>query len=641
MFMRLILSNFRSKITICNEKAMASTIVRRGNLLGMSIIFLAIILYAIPASGVPFDKTRYIGVDEIKAGMKGYGKTVFHGTKIERFDVVVISVMKNIKPKRDAILIKCLDKRFDVANGVQGVSGSPVYFNDRLAGAMSFGWKGEVEPLYGVTPIRQMLAVQQTGELFKETSQENINMANRFDKVDYQNLMRETLLSPAKIKWLAARAGATTSPESDSATMATMLPVGLTMNGLTDEALHALHAFIPNLKLQVGAAGSVVDGDHYENVILEPGSSITIPLFRGDINGAALGTVTEVVDNHVFAFGHSWNGVGGVKFPMATAYIHSFVNLNTMSFKLGYSLDIVGTLFADEAAAIYGQVGDSVDLVPLEFNMDWVYLNEQETFNVEVVRDEKMTPLYCAIAYMNALLYRGGVPKENNATLDVKMTFDKIAPIEYTNIASGNLANIVANELFSVLGLIMNNPWTRVELTGLKLDMRIDSDDGIDVVKAVKIDKRYYKPGESVKVNFEIEPLRSGTFQESVRLQLPDDLPDGRYVVEVGGPKVYESALRNTKKHLFNAYDIDGVQRILQQRVSIPRNAIYMVIAAKGQGVAMDDYAFEYLPESRATLLGDASRSVNIVKYKQLLFASKKMSHHIAGHHRFTIQVKH
>jgi|GEM_PF-455324 len=644
MLIRFILSNLDSKKTFFNHSALALWATKGRDLMVMAmhraILFLAIIMYSVSMIGDTFDQAKYIDISELKAGMKGYGLTVFHGTQIERFDVVIISVMKKLKPKRDAILIKCLDKRFDVANGVKGVSGSPVFFNDRLAGAMSFGWKGEVEPLYGVTPIRQMLAVQHTGELFKKSNAKGNHLVNRFDKSDYLNLMRETLLSPSKLNWLAAGAGATVLPPSDPTTMATMLPLGVTVNGLNDEARIALHELIPNLKLQGSAAGGATDGDYDENVVLERGAAVTIPLTRGDINGAVLGTVTEVVGNHVFAFGHSWNGVGGVRFPMATAYIHSFVSLNTMSFKLGYALDVVGTLLADEEAAVYGEVGDVVDFVPVEINMDWAYLNKQESFHVDVVDHEKMTPLYSAVSFMNAVLFRGGIPNENCATYDVKMTFDKVSSIEYANISSGNIGNIVANELFSVLGLVMNNPWEEVKLTSLIINMRIDSGDGIDVVKAVNIDKRNYKPGESVKVNFEIEPLRSKTFRETMQLRLPDDLPDGRYAIEVGGPMVYESALREAKRHLYNAYDLDGMQRILQQRVSIARNAIYMVIEGKGEGIAFNDYAFDHLPESRATLIGDLSRSSSVVKYKQLLHTSKKSAHHISGQHRFKIQVK-
>ena len=118
------------------------------------------------------DTDRYIDISKIHTGMRGDGLTVFQGTQVERFDVEVVSVMKNYMPKRNAILIRCLDERFIKSRGVEGVSGSPVYFEGKLAGAMAFGWSFSEEPLYGVTPIDEMLAVRRE-PLNKSTKQNN------------------------------------------------------------------------------------------------------------------------------------------------------------------------------------------------------------------------------------------------------------------------------------------------------------------------------------------------------------------------------------------------------------------------------------------------------------------------------------
>ena len=110
-------------------------------------------------SDTDFDPRLHIDVDQLKPGMQGYGLTVFQGIEPERFELEIVSILHTFDVKRKAILIRCLDERFTLAKVVAGVSGSPVFFNDKLAGAMAFAWAYNEEPLYGVTPIREMLDV--------------------------------------------------------------------------------------------------------------------------------------------------------------------------------------------------------------------------------------------------------------------------------------------------------------------------------------------------------------------------------------------------------------------------------------------------------------------------------------------------
>ena len=127
--------------------------------------------------------------------MKGYGLTVFNGIHPERFDLEIVSILHTFDVKRKAILIRCLDDRFTLAKGVAGVSGSPVFFNDKLAGAMAFAWTFNEEPLYGVTPIREMLDVSRSMLPRSEQKNSGPNGAALFDRSIYQNLMADELLS--------------------------------------------------------------------------------------------------------------------------------------------------------------------------------------------------------------------------------------------------------------------------------------------------------------------------------------------------------------------------------------------------------------------------------------------------------------
>ena len=245
-----------------------------------------------PAVGTTIDSNRYMDITQIKRGMKGYGLTVFKGTKVEKFDVVAVSVVHNYKPQRDIILIRCKDQRFDLAKGVQGVSGSPVFFNGKMAGAMSYGYPFGEEPLYIVTPIREMLDLHDPFGQPLASRKQLSRQSFQFDKCLYHDLMRDSLLHHGNIQKLIRASGL---GQNDPAGPEVALPQ-LTIGNMDSNTTVALEKYLPGINIQtaVTGAGMYFAGDQ-EKPKLIPGASLAIPLITGDISAAVLGTVTEVV----------------------------------------------------------------------------------------------------------------------------------------------------------------------------------------------------------------------------------------------------------------------------------------------------------------------------------------------------------
>lgn len=631
------------------DNASAQTVPERGSAGGPSAI-------AVPQAA-DSEAERYISIDEIEPGMRGYGLTVFAGTKVERFAVVAVSVTRNLgrsssgafNAKRNAIIIRCDDDRFRLGKMVQGVSGSPIYFDDRLAGAMAFGWASSEEPLYGVTPIGEMLEVRQSGRRGNsagKTSRPDGGARAIFDSSLYHDLMREVLLEESDMQRLARAAGLASQSDADGDIGGGLvaLPLALATGGLSGAALEYLHDYVGGLNWGSGlpagrfsAGGTSPAGP---GVTLTAGATLTIPLVTGDMSMAVLGTVTTVVGNEVYAFGHSWNGDGPVSWPMGTGYIHTFVNRKTMSFKLGEALDIVGTIGVDETAAVYGEIGDCPTLTPMTIKVNDPLSGYREEFVVEMAQDELAGPFLAATVAASAILQRGGLPRKHTLKYHVEMDLDGVDRISFDNISSGVGPKHVIDDVLSPLALLLNNPWKEVKVTGAQMEVSISDEDSIAVIKSARLGRRLYRPGETVRVQLTLEPWRRGVQTYELTLPLPKNLAEGTYKINVGGEREYRQQLRTAQPQRYRAFNAGDVQRILLERLCLGRNNLYMAMILPGEGLALENESLPALPPSRAMMLTDKSRRRASSPFRPLAEAQIATDFMVVGGESFEIEVR-
>jgi len=584
------------------------------------------------------DQQRYIDVDQIKDGMRGYGLTVFHGTKIERFDVVVVSVVRNMTPKQDIILIRCEDDRFTLAKGVRGISGSPVYFDGKLAGAMSLGWTFGEEPLYGVTPIRQMLQVKRSaGPGGMQKNPKPVCL----DQKLYSNLMRDVLLDSRQIEWLAQEAhlAETTSDYTrQTGTGLVTLSPAISVGGFNEQTLQKLREQIPGLVFMAGLSGGQQKSPDHE-VVLTPGATLTIPLITGDMTGAVLGTVTEVIGREVYGFGHGWNGEGAASWPMGTGYIHTIVNSKEMSFKLGQVIDIVGAIQADETTAVYGQTGRTVPLVDVRIEVEWPD-GTVEDYDVQIAQDRLMDPMLASMVATNAMMQRGDLPREHTIKYQIKMDFDGVETISYENVSSQNSVGDIVADMLSSLSLLLDNPWQEVKLARLEMQATIIDKFNVCRVKSAQLSKRLFQPTDTVEATVMLEPLYGKPIKVAISMPLPEDIPDGTYRLNIGSHEDYRRELQKAQPHRYTAFDIDDVQRVLQKRLSIRRDGLYMSIAIPEAGVAIEGRELPRLPGSKAMMLTDDLRKTIVTKFKSLVTAEIKTDYVVMGSESFEIEVR-
>ncbi len=565
------------------------------------IIFFFILIIAGFCFGIEFDRSKYIGIDEVEAGMDAYVLTVYKGTKIEKFDMEVLSVVKNYEPGRDAILVMGEDPRFIHTGPVAGCSGSPVYIDGRIAGALAFGWSYSKDPLYGVTPIEEMLRV---GEGQKP---DTFRPAFSFDfskPLDIDRII-EKMRSPKQKNFSELQ-------------MARPLLCPLTCYGMDRQTLDFFRDFYEPLGLYPVAGASAGDAENEEmkDVKIEPGAALALPLVKGDIDLSAIGTVTEVTGDQVFAFGHSFQGAGKVDIPIATGKIHTVVSTLVRSFKFGTPGKIVGALRADESTAIRGVLGAKPEMIPLNITID--RFNDPETRNYEcsVASHQRLTPLLVASATSGAANMKGKLPEDNLVRYKGKIEIEGFQPVQFSNTSTLVGTRDFLKAVMTSTSMILSNPWHEAKIKSFDLYAELENKNILSQIWSVNVSDDEVEPGDTVKIDIVLEGYNTEKKKYTVEIQIPDDLKPGNYKLSIMGGKDYESFLRRNATYRFMPINMDSLIDSMNNLLNVKMDRLYVIFAVPSKGLVIERSELPDLPSTRAMVLLDNKRTVEASPYK-------------------------
>ncbi|MBN1844865.1 MAG: hypothetical protein JW810_04220 [Sedimentisphaerales bacterium] len=600
---------------------------------------------ASPPAPAPFDRQRYIDIDEIRPGMRGYGLTVFQGAQPERFEVEAVSVVHNFLPKINILLVRCLDDRHKFSNPVGGDSGSPVFFDGRLAGALAYGWSFTKEPLYGMTPIRYMLQVK--GKPAGPGGQASpAARTGLLEREVYRDLLRDELLSRQQRVRLFRATGLMDRFSRPAANGWCSLPLALSVGGFSPQAIEKLAQWMPGYHLEMagGGAGDAAGHEAAEAagpIDLQPGSVLTIPVVSGDMSMRVIGTVTEVVGDRVYGFGHPFNAEGETTWPLAGGVVHTVVNKTDRSFKLGESTRIIGAIYADETPAVFGRIGSEAPLLPIELQVHWDREPSPDIFHLQMAQHDILNPTLVASSIVNALTQRQELPPENTLEYQVDLAFDGAGSLRFDDVISGEYGwSDMVNEVFSVTALMLENPWQKVKLAGVRVQVRIGTNDTLAPIKSIQLNRALYQPGDTIQARLVCERLRLPEETITMQMKLPEDLPAGKYKLAVGSELLHRRQLQSAHPQRYMAFRGDDIQRILQERLTISRRKVYMSLIVPRMGVALADERFVEIPTSKAMLLTDPSRNLETSLIRPIVEASVETSRVITGGKLLDIEIR-
>ncbi len=561
-----------------------------------------------------WDPAKYIGLDEIKPGMQAYCLTEYGIDGIEKFSMEVVDVVRDFDPGLDVVLVNSTDERFIHTGPVAGCSGSPVYINGRLAGALAYAWTYSKDPLYGVTPIAEMLKVGLGGQ------------TDGSNQSDGQGLSVFDFSKPIDLTEVDRQYRNELKKRSSNLSNASTLPCLLVTSGLTSGVREQLDELFKPLGLMVvagGGGGSSTDvsGDKAK---LVPGSCLIVPLVSGDINLAVSGTVTEVRDDKVYGFGHSYLGYGPVDLPMATGKVHTIVSTIYRSFKLTSMLENVGALKMDESMAVFGQIGAKAKTIPLTIRIDRYNDTEKRLYNCQVANNRMLTPMLLQSALAGAAFQLGSFPPDHLVEYKVNIGLEDDKSIKFENVSTARGVNDLIIESAGSVSMLMNNPYEEIDIQSVDYDIRIVPRSIISHIWSLDLSDSKFKAGENIDIEVVVESVLAGKKKYKCSLEIPEDLAPGKYDLTVCGSRDYERFLVKSAPYKFIAQNASALIEALNYSLSVDRDKLYFILSLPPGGIALEQAELPDLPATKALILQNAKRTLQVRPYQHWVEKSLK-----------------
>ena len=438
---------------------------------------------------VAFANVPLMPIQDLKPGMQGVGKTVIQGDTIEEFNVEIIGVSGN-ETAGYSILVRLYGDLIEKTGGVaQGMSGSPVYVDGRLVGAVAFG-KTFNDPHYCfLTPIHNMLKL--------------VDMpANRSGD------------------WL---------PKS----------TGLMAGGFTPMGMEYLQERLQGFGLEAVAGG----GSGSENIAsLEPGSAVAASIMQGDLTLGALGTVTWT-DNkgNVLAFGHPFMQRGQCNFFMNKVWVLGCIPNMQSSYKVGNIGEVIGSFTQDRASGIGGKEGKAPASIPVFVSVSDTARGQNTAVRVRIVEDEKLVPAILDAAVYNTVVKtmdrNGGGTARLHFEISGKDKDNKLVTIDRENMyyASEALSKLMNFEMVEAANILMQNKFEQIDIYGITVTAEITDDVQVVEITQVSTPKRDVKPGDKVPFEVTLKPYRGEAFTKTAYFTVPKNHPGGKLPLSVRG----------------------------------------------------------------------------------------------------------
>jgi hypothetical protein len=463
-----------------------------------------------------------IPVSEIHAGMRGVAYTVFEGIKPESMDVEVLGVLHNVNgPKGDVILVRLHGQKVEYTGVVAGMSGSPVYLNGKLAGALAFRI-GEFskEPIAGVTPIADMLEIN---ALDQSPAEESVAV-----KPALNNVAGKT-----STPGIAALPGSMNQSAQDSAGSFTnyLQPIEtpLVFNGFSQEAIQMFVGELGSAGIvPVMGAGSVSNDKQPEP--LEPGSAVSAVLVRGDMNIEATCSVTYVDAQRLLACGHPLLQFGSVDLPMNKAQVLATLASPLNAFKIVNTTEPVGTFVQDRHTGIMGVFDKQPDMIPVTLS---IHSNTGvKQFHYEVLNNAKLTPVALMVTVFNALHGVNEFGEEITYRLNGNIGVKGFPDVTMKNMFSPSegaqpAAMQAAMSLGERFGSIYDNPYTAAAVQGVNLDFDLVRERRWARLESARTDVSEARPGQEITLETVLAPYRGERIVQQIPVKIPTSASKG------------------------------------------------------------------------------------------------------------------
>ena len=560
----------------------------------------AALVLAMFVGSVPSATTPLMPVDEIRPGMTGVGRTVFEGSELQDFKVHILGVLRNVQgPKRDLILARLEGGPLASTGVAQGMSGSPVYIDGRLIGAVSYSIGAfSKEPIAGITPIAEM---KNATAMPRSRSAAAVPLDL---PVTREKLAAALTATYGRLHPFASRPAdvqAIGLPSSVGAQLGAMLrPIStpLLMAGFEPDVADLVAAGFRDSGFTPIVTGTIAGGQAVATGPLREGDAVGVSLIGGDLDMGATGTITHIDGDRIYAFGHPLYNLGPTAFPMTRAHVHLMLPSLMTSFKIASLGETIGTLQQDRATAIAGSLGKGPDLVPMTIALESARGGDpvQRTVNVRLVRDQLFTPLLAYVAMFNTL---GAYERQYGAaTIALKsrirlkghgdLTVEDVYATENPILGA---STAVAGPLTMMLG----NNISEVTVEGLDVSIVATETAKTRTIERVWLDDIRPRAGRTVNLKVLTRSYRGEEQISTVPLEIPASAPPELTVLVSDGRQLNALEQRELRGSL-QPQTVAQLVKVLNE--TRRNNRIYVRLLTGRAGAVVNGEAMAALPPS-------------------------------------------
>jgi hypothetical protein len=451
-------------------------------------------------------------VDLLKPGMNGTGRSVFFGTEVKEFGVEVVDIMHHVSPRGDLILCRLSGQGLEESGVVAGMSGSPVYIDGKLIGAVAYAWTFAKEPLAGVTPVAEMLRIWDEPDRTESTG--------------------------------GSRSGRMSA--GSGLTGLSALPLPVAMSGFTPALAELVEPELKKFCFTPVAAAGGASAASADTSDLVPGAAVGIALIDGDVQLSGIGTLTCRDGNRILAFGHPMVQAGNVRMPMVGGRIHSVVASVASSFKLFSPTAPLGTINQDRLTGVGGTIGPIPEMLPVTAVVSSP--SGLDTYRFRTVELEDMEPMLIAVGLTDVVYQTEGNLEE--MTLDSRMTVHFSSsgtpppasrptspPLVIEHRFSGvNPAAGLFRSASNELEALFDNRFLPAPVAAVEFDIHFSPGRDLAYLLSARPQLASVRPGDSVRVTLGLRSYRGDDSEAVITIGIPQPTPEGRLRIVIAPP---------------------------------------------------------------------------------------------------------
>ncbi|MBL8203014.1 MAG: hypothetical protein JNM09_02200 [Blastocatellia bacterium] len=562
--------------------------------------------------------TEFYPLSQIRKGQRATAYTVFEGNEPKAFELEVLGVLEGFNsPKQNAIIVKLISPDTDRTGVFAGMSGSPVYIDGKLVGAIAFAYQFSKEAIGGITPIQDMVDIFEVKQGGNPSPSQPRSIS--FSELSFNENSRafSEFVNPPK--------SAMTSVSGVNAPVLKPIATPLAITGVAPEIIERFAPQFQALGLLpvAGAAGAapITELSKANGNTLKPGSTIVVPLVRGDMSLSASGTVTHRDGNKIYAFGHPFLSVGVTEWPMNEGEVVIVVPSVANSFKLAKPTAMVGTMRGDRSTGIFGELGIAPTMIPVEINLK-TSRGESKNYQFEIVNDRFLSPLLMQITTLSTLT--GSERQIGDATLQlqsrIKLKGQEEIKLE-NRVSSGNAAMALTFAATQPISAIINSGFKDLRIEKITLDVASRDVRSTGKLEKLWVDRTEVKRGDKLMLHAFARTEGGGEYVERIEIQIPEDAPLGNLQLMVGDGAAVQASESRTG---FVPKSIDQLVREMNRIRKADR--LYVRLSRSDNGAVINNEEMPNLPPSVLATLGSERTTGGYVVTRSVTVFEKELA---------------